>query len=390
VAEIKDNSGTNMTGLDIDVDADSKKGRFGWLDINQVFLPVLYRGEEKVKYISQRAIEKILISNFKEVPCAALLCAEVDAVQMTRAEADVYNEINQKHLSRNLGMEMFTIKERMVKETEVHNLLAFLDFAEKLVANKRPVVSSGEEVAGFLRINCEGDVSDVPYVNHSKEKHLPVFYFEGDTDPLQDVTIPTDGWEMAHLRLLYKVQGVREELVNSSKAARVAPLSYVLQCFPPSATVDEFWPERDFLSRTTPPSGVQGCWTKLTCYSWLPPLTPVKEWPGIFDSPYVLHRANLLNFGHLDALNTKPSTALTIDLLVTLPDLASCLGLNLELVGLLLVKLKVTLYSPNSGQAALLESKGKVAVMKPVPLVKVADVVKHKVHVDEVAREKRI
>ena len=145
----------------------------------------------------------------------------------------------------------------------------------------------------------------------------------------------------------------------------------VLQCFPPSATVEEFWPERDFLSRTTPSSGVQGCWTKLTCYSWLPPLTPVKEWPGIFDSPYVLHRANLLNFGHLDALNTKPSTALTIDLLVTLPDLASCLGLNLELVGQLLVKLKVTMYSPNSGQAVLLESKGKVAVMKPVPLVKV-------------------
>ena len=80
MAEIKDNSETlvtSMTGLNIDVDADSKKGRFGWLEINQVFLPVVYRGEEKAKYISQRAVEKILISNFKEVPRAALLCAEV-------------------------------------------------------------------------------------------------------------------------------------------------------------------------------------------------------------------------------------------------------------------------------------------------------------------------
>ena len=65
---------------------------------------------------------------------------------MTRAEADVYNEINQRHLSRKLGMEMFTIKERMVKETEVHNLRAFLDFAEKRVANKGSAVSSGAEV----------------------------------------------------------------------------------------------------------------------------------------------------------------------------------------------------------------------------------------------------
>ena len=65
---------------------------------------------------------------------------------MTKAEADVYNEINQKHLSRKLGMEMFTIKERVVKETEVHNLLAFLDFAEKRVANKGSAVSCGAEV----------------------------------------------------------------------------------------------------------------------------------------------------------------------------------------------------------------------------------------------------
>ena len=64
---------------------------------------------------------------------------------MTRAEADVYNEINQRHLSRKLGMEMFTIKERMVEETEVHKLCAFLDFSEKRVAlNKGPVISSGE------------------------------------------------------------------------------------------------------------------------------------------------------------------------------------------------------------------------------------------------------
>ena len=229
-------------------------------------------------------------------------------------------------------------------------------------------------MAGFLRINCEGDVSDMPYVNHAKEKHLPVIYFDGDTAPLQDAAIPIDGWEMAHLRLLYNVQGVREELANSSLAAKVAPLASVLQCFPPSATVEEFWPERDFLPRTNTPGGFGG-WTKLTCYTWLPPLTPVKEWPGFFSSPYVLRRANLLNFGHVDAVITKPSNDLTVDLLVTLPDLASCLGLDLELVGQLLVKLRVTFYSPNSRQAALLESKGKAAVMNPVPLVKVKSLI---------------
>ena len=81
-AKIPDNSlVTSMPGVDIDIDADSRKGRFGWVEINKVFLPVLYRGEEKAKYISQRAVEKILISNFKETPRAALLCAEVAKFQ---------------------------------------------------------------------------------------------------------------------------------------------------------------------------------------------------------------------------------------------------------------------------------------------------------------------
>ena len=69
------NRGANMTGQD--VDAESKKGRLGWVETNNIFLPVVYRGEEKVKFVSQRAVEKILITAFKEIPRAALLCAQV-------------------------------------------------------------------------------------------------------------------------------------------------------------------------------------------------------------------------------------------------------------------------------------------------------------------------
>ena len=223
-----------------------------------------------------------------------------------------------------------------------------------------------QELVGFLRISCEGDVSDVPYVKLKNEKHLPVFYFDGDIGALQGVTISMTGWELAHLRLLYNAQGVREELIKAPSSSRVVPLSSVLQLFPPSASVEKYWPEKDFLPR----SGGIGGWTKLTSFSWLPLLTPVKEWPGFFSSPYAIIRVHLLSFGQIDALNIKPSqNGLKADLLITLPDLASCLGVDLEEVGRLLVRLKVTLYSPNSGQAALLEIQGKAAMMKPVPLV---------------------
>ena len=62
---------------ELEIDADSKKGRFGWVEINQVFLPIVFRGKARTKYVSQRAVEKILISTFKEALRAALLCAEV-------------------------------------------------------------------------------------------------------------------------------------------------------------------------------------------------------------------------------------------------------------------------------------------------------------------------
>ena len=69
---------------------------------------------------------------------------------MTKAEADVHNEINQKHLSRKLGMELFSTKERMVRETEVHKLFGFLDFTEKRVGNKGTVISSCEVCLVYL------------------------------------------------------------------------------------------------------------------------------------------------------------------------------------------------------------------------------------------------
>ena len=69
-----------MSKPEADVDADSKRGRFGWVEINQVVLPVVYRGEGRSKFVSQRVIEKILFSTFKEIPRAALLCAEVTSL----------------------------------------------------------------------------------------------------------------------------------------------------------------------------------------------------------------------------------------------------------------------------------------------------------------------
>ena len=69
---------------------------------------------------------------------------QVEAVLMTKAEADLHNEINQRHWSRKLGMEMFTTKERMVKEEELSSLLAFLNFLEKRFISRGSLAPSDQ------------------------------------------------------------------------------------------------------------------------------------------------------------------------------------------------------------------------------------------------------
>ena len=77
---------------------------------------------------------------------------QVEAVQMTKAEADLHNEINQRHWSRKLGMEVFTIKERMVKEEELSSLLAFLNFLEKRLISRGSLAPS-DQVSVFIVIH---------------------------------------------------------------------------------------------------------------------------------------------------------------------------------------------------------------------------------------------
>ena len=78
------------------------------------------------------------------------LMFQVEAVPMTKAEADLHNEINQRHWSRKLGMEMFTIKERMVKEEELSSLIAFLNFLEKRFISRGSLAPSDQVCVPLL------------------------------------------------------------------------------------------------------------------------------------------------------------------------------------------------------------------------------------------------
>ena len=158
----------------------------------------------------------------------------------------------------------------------------------------------------------------------------------------------------------------------------------MLGCFPDSATEEEFWPATDFLLRGG--AAAAGCWARMAASlpAWLsPPLTTIKDWPAISAADYTLRRARVGAMAEVDVLNVRPGEH--ADLLVTLADLTACLRPDLGLEGThgLLRGLGVVLYGPNTRQAELLARRGKAAGLRPVPLVLVADVVKHMGELEE-------
>jgi hypothetical protein len=89
----------------------------------------------------------------------------------------------------------------------------------------------------------------VPYVKVEGDRHLPLFYFEGDTAPLSAEAVTLQGWQLARLRFLPSVQGVRFELVQGGDLAWVVGLPAVLAGYPAAATTEKFWLESDLLAQ---------------------------------------------------------------------------------------------------------------------------------------------
>jgi hypothetical protein len=362
------------------LDAASRTGRFGWCEVEQEFLPLVYRGADRAAFCSVRAAEELVVRRLLEdLPGAAPRHAALHAELMTEAEARLYREINNKHLDGRLGEDKFDKAafvqgDKMVKLEDLRQFIDFLKFCRSRFISKEP--SFGADRCGFLRIRSEGVESDVPYVVVGGVKHLPLFYFEGETGPAEGAAVRVRGWDLAYLRLLCGVQGVREELVHRPASARAVPLPALLAGFPASAAVEDFWPEGHLLPAPGP--GLPGAWARAPAPpAWLGKLAtiPIREFPAAGGREYRLQRVRVAGLPELVAVGVRPGGA-PQDGLVPLVELGQALGLGVEeAAGLVAGRLKIPLYRPNSGQAALLA--GSRGPGRPELLVLVRDLATH-------------
>lgn len=259
VAETPGKPAAEMNGKassDKPIDEESKKGRFGWFDIEKVFLPLIFRyGTDK--YTSVRMVERKLLNRFLQVlPAEVNNCTCIRSYYITDSESKLLNEINLKHTDCSFGKEAFTSKDLVVRLKDAKEFHKFLDLCHKKLVLKK---SNASDRCGFFRINGE---SVVPYTVKEGTKYVPLFYFEGETEHLKLKSEVVDGWDLAYLKFCCKVQGIRNELF-ANDVCKVVALDEIKGHFPSGTTFEDYWPAKGSIEPVQSRHGVSaGNWTQ--------------------------------------------------------------------------------------------------------------------------------
>jgi len=276
-------------GPDKPIDEESKKGRFGWFDIEKVFLPLIFRyGTDK--YTSVRMVERKLLNRFLQVlPAEVNNCTCIRSYYITDSESKLLNEINLKHTDCSFGKEAFTSKDLVVRLKDAKEFHKFLDLCNKKLVLKK---SNASDRCGFFRINGE---SVVPYTVKEGTKYVPLFYFEGETEHLKLKSEVVDGWDLAYLKFCCKVQGIRNELF-ANDVCKVVALDEIKGHFPSGTTFEDYWPAKGSIEPVQSRHGVSaGNWTQK-------PVGQPKGGVGGGHNASVVNNAAALN-----ALNMNPA-----------------------------------------------------------------------------------
>jgi len=166
-------------------------------------------------------------------------CTSVRGNFITESEANLLNDINQKHADCIYGKQVFFAgKDYIVRLEDVHEFYTFIEICyKKLQCNITP---GRIEKCGFIRINSQ---SVVPYCIKDNQKYVPLFYFEGETENLRHRAINLKNWSLAYLKFCFKVMGIRDELF-ANDSCTVTSLDEIKNNYPPETNFEEFWPAK--------------------------------------------------------------------------------------------------------------------------------------------------
>ena len=242
------NNAKKPQGGGLALDEESRKGRFGWTEIEKTFIPYIFKtsgtdGKFTGKFISVKMMEtKILDKLIKILGPEVTKCTSINSYYITDHEAKLLNEINFKHADSQFGKDPFSTKDLVVNAGDAEQFYEYLELCHKKLILKR---SQPSDRCGFFRINKEGVL---PYTSNKNKikKFIPLFYIEGLSEDLDLNVEKVEGWDLAYLKFCCKVQGIRHELI-SAKYCDVVALDDIKDLFSSGTTFEDYWPNKSCL-----------------------------------------------------------------------------------------------------------------------------------------------
>ncbi|XP_016661078.1 uncharacterized protein LOC107884108 [Acyrthosiphon pisum] len=227
------------------VDEPSVQGKFSWKYIGGYHIPYIVRviNGEHLKLVAVRIAENQLLGKYINYLHADNMykCTSINSYLISNYEANLLNEINQKHANCFYGPEMFVAKiDVMVTLEDVQEFYTFMDVCYKtLVCN---ITSGHNDNFGFIRINSE---SIVPYCTNDGKKYVPIFYFECETEYVMSLAVKLENWNLAYVKFCCKVlQGLKNEFFDSV-TWEMLNLDHIKNLYSPETNFEEYWPNME-------------------------------------------------------------------------------------------------------------------------------------------------
>lgn len=214
-------------------DLTSIQGQFGWIEIGKEVIPYIMRAGEK--YVSDKMVKaNVFFQYYMYFTEEIWQYLSVRAYDITAAEAKLLNEINSDHCDYRFGRDKFTVADKIFPLKDALDSYEYITFCyEKLT---KPEYISDQR-CGFIKID---ETSLVPYVLIEDKKLVPLFYFEGDCEYLETHAVNLKGWDLAYLKFVCKIQGIRRPLFDK-EVIEAVELEHVKKFFLPGTVFEGCW-----------------------------------------------------------------------------------------------------------------------------------------------------
>lgn len=188
-----------------EIDACSMNGQFAWEEISEnVTFPVIYRNEQKEKYVSYKLLEVYVFPQiYSSILHPQLKMFEfIPKQQMTQREAALFNEINVAHCDAKYNL-TFAQSDLIVSMDNVQAMLTYLEMVYKKLMPAFGFVVSNFGLIKIIYVETDKHII-VPYVKRDEEMFIPRDSLKGpilshlnffDFTPI----------EMQYVKVLYRV-----------------------------------------------------------------------------------------------------------------------------------------------------------------------------------------